>query len=66
MSIEKELSARSGSKCELCGSTNGLTVFEVAPASNRGGDDYVMTCTTCNEQLQNPDKIDANIQKKTG
>lgn len=60
MSIEKELQARSGSKCELCGNTDGLTVFEVQPTSNRGGDENVLVCSTCNDQMTNPDQIDVN------
>ena len=31
MSIERELNKRSGSKCELCGATENLKVYEVLP-----------------------------------
>ncbi len=57
MNFEKELTARSGSKCELCGATDNLTSFEVAPLQNNNSDDYVMVCGTCNEQLLDPEKI---------
>lgn len=60
MSIESELQTRSGSKCELCGSTEGLVPFEVKPTSNRGGDENVLACGTCNDQMINPDTIDSN------
>jgi len=60
MSIQLELQERSGGKCELCGSTDSLTVFEVKPISNRGGDENVMVCGTCSEQLEDPNTIDAN------
>lgn len=57
MIFEKELIARSGSKCELCGAIDNLTSFEVTPPQNNNADDYVMVCGTCNEQLTNPEKI---------
>ena len=57
MNFEKELTQRSGSKCELCGATKDLTSFEVTPPQKNNADDYVMVCGTCNEQLTNPEKI---------
>ena len=61
MSIEKEISSRSNGACELCGSTNDLKALEVAPIQNNGRvDDFVHVCSTCSEQISNPDKMDAN------
>ncbi len=60
MSIERELSKRSGSKCELCGSTENLKVYQVLPAKKGGLDESIMACTTCIEQIENSDKIDLN------
>lgn len=60
MSFEKELEARSGSKCELCGATGELKSFEVAPARNGKADDHVLLCDTCFEQVNDASKIDAN------
>lgn len=57
MNFEKELRARSGSKCELCGATENLTSFEVSPSRNNNADDYVMVCGTCNEQLTQVETI---------
>ncbi|NLB64606.1 MAG: PhnA protein [Fibrobacter sp.] len=57
MKYEKELLARSGEKCELCASQKGLTSFEVQPAKNNTVDDYILVCETCNEQLQDAEKI---------
>ncbi|NTV15810.1 MAG: PhnA protein, partial [Desulfobulbaceae bacterium] len=34
MSTEKALHTRSESKCELCGTTKNLGVYEVPPSSN--------------------------------
>ncbi len=57
MKFEKELIERSGEKCELCSSTEGLTSYEVAPAQNNNSDDYILVCEKCNEQLLDSDKI---------
>jgi len=57
MSIEKELESRSGGKCELCGSSEGLVAFEVAP-SDGSSEQSVYVCSSCQEQIQNPDKMD--------
>ncbi len=60
MNIEKELHARSGSTCELCGATNELQTYEVSPASNGGADHNLLVCETCFEQTEDPEKMDAN------
>ena len=60
MSVENELEARSESKCELCGTTERLGVYEIPPASDGGADRCVLVCETCREQIENPEKLDAN------
>ena len=60
MSTEKTLHARSESKCELCGATEDLSVYEVPPTSNGNANHCVLICTTCREQIENPEKVDAH------
>ncbi|MFQ5519013.1 MAG: PhnA domain-containing protein [Mariprofundus sp.] len=60
MSIESELQTRSESKCELCSATENLGVYEVPPSSDGSADQSVLLCATCREQIENPDKTDAN------
>ena len=60
MSIERELSKRSGSKCELCGATENLKVYQVLPTKKGGLDESIMACSTCIDQIENPDNIDLN------
>jgi protein PhnA len=60
MSTEKELHARSESKCELCSSTDNLSVYEIPPTSNLSPDQCLLLCTTCHEQIENPEKIEIN------
>jgi len=58
MSIEKDLQARSGSKCELCGATEGLQVY--ATKLNAKAPECVLVCDTCAQQIENPEQVDAN------
>ena len=60
MSIERELNKRSGSKCELCGATENLLVYEVLPTKKGGLDESIMACSTCIDQIENPDNVDLN------
>lgn len=60
MSIQLELEQRSGNQCEICSSSNNLTVFEVKPTSNRGGYENILICDTCEDQISNPEKADLN------
>ncbi|MEO7976227.1 PhnA domain-containing protein [Flavobacterium sp.] len=60
MSIERELNKRSGSKCELCGAEENLKVYEVLPAQKGGLDESILACTTCIDQIENPENVDLN------
>ncbi|MFA9190137.1 PhnA domain-containing protein [Flavobacterium sp. FZUC8N2.13] len=60
MSIDRELNKRSGSKCELCGTTENLKVYEILPSKKGGIDEAVQACTTCIEQIENPGHEDLN------
>ncbi|CAM3991822.1 alkylphosphonate utilization protein [Flavobacterium sinopsychrotolerans] len=60
MSIERELSKRSGAKCELCGATENLKVYQVLPTKKGGLDESIMSCSTCIDQIENPDNVDLN------
>lgn len=49
MSIEKALMDRSGGKCELCGSEEGLSAYTVAPK-----DEAIVICSTCAASIDDP------------
>ncbi|MEA2091861.1 MAG: PhnA domain protein, partial [Campylobacterota bacterium] len=57
MSIEKELISRSGAKCELCGSSEELSVLEVTP-SDASAQHSIYVCAKCASGINNPDKMD--------
>ncbi|MFK5894105.1 MAG: PhnA domain-containing protein [Pseudomonadota bacterium] len=60
MSLEKILYDRSGSKCELCSAADNLGVYEIPPDSNGTAEQHILVCTTCLEQIENPDKMDVH------
>ncbi len=49
MSIDKVLMQRAEGKCELCGSEEGLTAYEVAPK-----DEAIVICDTCAKSIDEP------------
>ena len=59
MSIEQTLSDRSGNICELCGASEGLSTFEVAP-SDGSAEQSIHICETCKSQIENPQNLDAD------
>jgi len=60
MTIEQALRARSESKCELCGVTESLGVYEVPPEPDGSADTCVLLCETCREQIEDPDKVEVH------
>lgn len=60
MSIEKELQLRSGSKCELCGSTEKLSVYNLPEAKESEGKTALYACSVCVEQMEDTEQIDPN------
>lgn len=49
MSIDKVLMERSGGKCELCGSEEGLEAYTVAPK-----DEAIVICSICAASIEEP------------
>jgi len=60
MSVEQTLLERSESKCVLCSASNNLSVYEVPPESNGHEEQCVIICDTCQDQIENPEKVDIN------
>ncbi len=56
---EQTLQERSGSKCELCASSDNLSVYHVAP-SNESADQSILICETCRGQIADSTTSDAN------
>jgi len=60
MELLRQLQERSGSKCELCGATGQLGVYEVPPVSTGGVDGSLLVCETCLQQINDSDAMDPN------
>ena len=56
MTIKNDLLARGENKCELCGTTDNLDVFEVGPDSDGSADQCALLCDTC----RHPEKSDVH------
>lgn len=56
MTSEEELQARSGSKCELCGTTTGLSAYALPPDSR----DRILLCEVCKGQIDGQAELDAH------
>ena len=56
----ERLNKRAESKCELCESTENLSVYELPPVISATVDNSVLVCSNCLEQIENKDKIDVN------
>lgn len=57
MSLQQELSSRSGNKCELCTAENNLAVYEVPPTDNANADNSILVCKTCLAQIEKTEQI---------
>jgi len=60
VNTEEILKERSGSKCELCGATENLSIFEVSPDVNSATGNSILVCDVCKDQIDNPENIDVN------
>lgn len=60
MGLLEDLQARSGAKCEICGATENLKIYEVPPVSTGGVDGSLLGCETCLSQIEDPDSVDPN------
>lgn len=60
MSIERELSKRSGGRCELSGLTEDLQVYQVLPTRKGGIEESILANKNLIDQIENPEKMDVN------
>lgn len=54
MTVKDTLLARAENKCELCGATDNLEIFEVGPDSDGSADQTALLCGTC----RHPERTD--------
>ena len=59
MKLEEKLIARSGDKCELCGTTGALNVYEVPPQTGGYEENNVLICNKCLAQINKKEDLDS-------
>ncbi len=52
MKLEEVLQNRSKNKCELCNSTDSVTIYEVLPSKGKNENNCFMICSTCKSQIE--------------
>lgn len=60
MNVEEILRERSDSTCELCAAKDGLNTYQIPDSPEEGADTSILICPTCQEQIENPEKIEVN------
>ena len=60
MPTENALKARSNNSCELCTSSDNLSVFPVPPTSDLSAQQSVYLCNTCLGQVEGNTELDIN------
>lgn len=58
MSAETALRKRSGNRCELCGSEDDLSVYELPPSAEGREEDSILVCGKCSRQLNKKEALD--------
>lgn len=54
------LTTRANSTCELCGATDQLEAYTVAPKTGNHSDEMALLCGTCRSQIDDPSTADQN------
>ncbi len=60
MKIEDHLKNRSNEQCELCQSTDNLSVYQVEPVEQADVESSAYLCDACREQINDKNKTEAN------
>lgn len=58
--LKKQLKERSGAKCEMCGNTEDLHIYTVAPQTAETINNSILACGTCIAQIDEKEETQAN------
>jgi protein PhnA len=58
MNTEQKVRERSGGKCELCGSSEKVSIYQVLPQDRNNEDNTIMVCATCLAQIEKKQPLD--------
>jgi len=57
--VEELVISRSQNKCELCGSPQGISMYDVPPKSVRSQNNCIMVCGKCHAQIEKREEPDS-------
>jgi len=60
MKLEEQLFKRSEHKCELCGSADILSIYEVPPQTQNTAEECVVVCSKCLSQIEKKQSLDSS------
>lgn len=60
MKFEASLLQRSESKCELCKSSENVTLYEVPPQTKSSEENCIMICSKCRAQIEKREELDSS------
>ncbi len=60
MKLKEQLISRSEGKCELCGGTENIDVYEVPPQSQSNESNSIVICEECLAQIEKKEEPDSN------
>jgi protein PhnA len=58
MSVIQQVIARSNQQCELCKSTNNLSIYDVPPSTDKQASNSLYVCDKCKAQLDKKEELD--------
>ena len=59
MRVEEQIAQRSGNKCELCGATEELKMYEVPPQRGLSADTSILVCSKFLSQVEKQEELDS-------
>jgi protein PhnA len=63
MKLEEVLLNRSGNKCELCASTDSVSIYDIPPQNGKDENNSIMACEKCRAQVEKKEELDSNHWK---
>lgn len=56
--MKQQIEARSGMQCEICGSEEELSIYNVPPDNGPSADSSIMVCQKCSRQIEKKEELD--------
>ncbi len=57
--MKQQVETRSGMQCEICGSKEGLAIYNLPPDNGPSADSSILICEKCSKQVEKKEELDA-------